>query len=64
MTATSPRGAESSVYGLRAAGGAYEQFPYETTTYLLNAGVAAKVGEKGRTVYGGAHPLNVTTSSP
>lgn len=49
---------------LRARGGSYEQTPSQAANYLTWGGVAVKVGEGGRTVYGGAHPLNVTTNQP
>ena len=57
-----PAGVRHEMYALRAAGGAYEEAPAATVNYLTGGGVAVKVGERGRTVYGGAHPLNVTTS--
>lgn len=62
VTVTMPGGAAFDVFALRSKDGAYEQAPDETTNYLTAAAVAAKVGERGRAVYGGAHPLNVTTS--
>jgi prepilin-type N-terminal cleavage/methylation domain-containing protein len=59
---TTPGGMNVTVRGLRGVDGAYEQLPTSTTNYLTWTGVSAKVGESGKTVYGGAHPLNVTTS--
>ncbi len=58
---STPGGIEHELRALRSSGGAYEQAPAATTNYLTWGGVAVKVGEQGRTVYGGAHPLNVTT---
>jgi type II secretory pathway pseudopilin PulG len=59
---TTAGGLSVTLRGLRAADGAYEQLPTSTTNYLTWTGVAAKVGDGGKTIYGGAHPLNVTTS--
>jgi prepilin-type N-terminal cleavage/methylation domain-containing protein len=57
-----PGGGTYEMLAVRAAGGAYEQTPADATTYLTYGGVAARVGERGKTVYGGSHPLNVKTS--
>ncbi len=62
VTVTTAGGASFDLYGLRTKNGAYEQLPTVTTSYLTFGGVSAKVGERGRTIYGGSHPLNVTTS--
>jgi MSHA pilin protein MshD len=62
VTVTAPSGAAISYYASRSSNGAYEQTPQAVTTYLTGTGVSAKVGERGKTIYGGAHPLNVTTS--
>lgn len=62
VSVTSPTGFEHILRALRSSAGAYEQAPTATVNYLTWGGVAVKVGEGGRTVYGGAHPLNVTTS--
>ena len=59
---TTPGGMNVTLRGLRGVDGAYEQLPTTTTNYLTWTGVSAKVGDGGKTVYGGAHPLNVTTS--
>lgn len=53
---------EHTLVALRSSGGAYEQVPTSTVNYLTWGGVEVRVGEQGRPVYGGAHPLNVTTS--
>jgi MSHA pilin protein MshD len=58
---TSPGGLTIILRGLRCSDGAYEQAPSTTTNYLTWGGVYAKVGDKGKTMYGGSHPLNVTT---
>jgi prepilin-type N-terminal cleavage/methylation domain-containing protein len=62
VTVKSPNGSIIIVRGLRCVDGAYEQPPSTTTNYLTWGGVYAKVGEKGKTMYGGSHPLNVVTS--
>jgi MSHA pilin protein MshD len=59
---TTPAGATYEMFAARAATGAYEQAPTESTTYLTYGGIAARIGDRGKTVYGGAHPLNVKTS--
>jgi MSHA pilin protein MshD len=59
---TTPVGVSVTVSGLRGVDGAYEQVPTATTNYLTWTGVSAQVGTTGRTIYGAAHPLNVTTS--
>jgi MSHA pilin protein MshD len=62
VTVKSPTGSIIIVRGLRCVDGAYEQAPSTTTNYLTWGGVYAKVGERGRTMYGGSHPLNVVAS--
>ena len=62
VTVTAPSGAKFDLYASRSSNGAYEQAPQSATTYLMRAGITAKVGSFGKTIYGGAHPLNVTTS--
>jgi type II secretory pathway pseudopilin PulG len=62
VAVSTPGGIQNKMVALRSDAGAYEQVPAATTNYLTWGGVAVKVGERGRTVYGGAHPLNVTTS--
>jgi prepilin-type N-terminal cleavage/methylation domain-containing protein len=57
-----PGGGAYTMYGLRSSNGVYEQAPTSMTTYLTFGGVWAQVGDKGKTIYGGAHPLNITTS--
>ena len=59
---STPGGKEHEMAALRSDAGAYEQVPAGTSTFLTWGGVAVKMGEKGRTVYGGAHPLNVSTN--
>jgi hypothetical protein len=59
---TSPVGTVVILRALRGVDGAYEQAPTAVTNYLTWGGVSAKVGDRGRTVYGGSHPLNVVTS--
>ena len=61
VTVTTPGGIEHQLVALRSSGGAYEQPPTSNVTYLTWSGIEVRVGEKGRSVYGGAHPLNVTT---
>ena len=58
----SPTGSVIILRGLRCVDGAYEQAPSATTNYLTWGGVYAKVGDKGKTMYGGSHPLNVVDS--
>jgi type II secretory pathway pseudopilin PulG len=62
MRVTTPVGLRHEFVSLRSSGGAYEHVPTGIMNYLTWAGVAVKVHEQGRTVYGGAHPLNVTTN--
>jgi MSHA pilin protein MshD len=62
VTVKTPGGAKYEMFGLRSSHGPYEQPPTSATTYLTYGGVSAQVGDKGKTMYGGAHPLNVTTS--
>jgi MSHA pilin protein MshD len=62
VTVTTPGGKSYTVTGYRAAGGAYEQTPASTTNYLTFTGVSAQVGDRGKTINDGAHPLNITTS--
>jgi prepilin-type N-terminal cleavage/methylation domain-containing protein len=59
VSATSPTGTAVEMYGLRTAKGAYEQSVTKDTTYLTWAGVSAQVGERGKPMHGGAHPLNL-----
>lgn len=61
VTVTSPAGAVVDVYGNRSKDGLYEQLPYQDTNYLVTANVTAQVGDKGKTMYGGSHPMNITT---
>ena len=61
VTVSTPGDIEHQLVALRSSGGAYEQAPTATTNYLTWSGIEIRVGEKGRSVYGGAHPLNVTT---
>jgi MSHA pilin protein MshD len=64
ITVKSPNGSTVILRGLRCVDGAYEQPPPppDTINYLTWGGVYAKVGDKGKTMYGGSHPLNVVTS--
>ena len=62
VSVTTPAGVKYDMYGVRAANGMYEQMPATATNYLTFGGVSARVGERGKTIHGGAHPLNVTTS--
>ena len=62
VTVGTPGGIEHEMFALRSSGGAYEQVPAGAVNYLTWAGVTVRVGEGGRAVHGGAHPLNVTTS--
>jgi MSHA pilin protein MshD len=62
VTVKSPRGVTISLVGLRSSDGPYEQAPTTTTNYLTWGGVSARVGDLGKTVYGGARPLNVQQS--
>jgi prepilin-type N-terminal cleavage/methylation domain-containing protein len=62
MRVTTPSGVRHELIALRSSSGAYEQVPAATVNYLTWGGIAVRVGERGRTVHGGAHPLNVTTS--
>ena len=59
---TAPSGAEYILRGLRSKYGAYEKAPPEATNYLTWAGVRVRVGETGKTLPAGSHPLNVTSS--
>jgi prepilin-type N-terminal cleavage/methylation domain-containing protein len=59
---TTSGGVNVTVRGLRGVDGQYEQLPTSTVNYLTWTGVSAKVGTTGKTVYGAAHPLNLTTS--
>lgn len=62
VTVTSPIGTVVKLSGLRAKRGLNEQTPTSTINYLTFTGVSARVGDRGKTVYGGSRPLNVTTS--
>jgi type II secretory pathway pseudopilin PulG len=62
VTVTTPAGVAYEMYAMRGTNGPYEQAPTELTTYLTFGGVSARVGDRGKTIHGGAHPLNVTTS--
>jgi MSHA pilin protein MshD len=62
VTVKSPRGTTITLRGLRSSDGAYEQLPTATTNYLTWAGVSARVGDLGKTAYGGARPLNIQQS--
>jgi hypothetical protein len=62
VTVISASGTTVSTTALRSTNGPYEQTPSATTNYLTYTGVSAQVGDRGRTVHGAGHPLNVTTS--
>jgi MSHA pilin protein MshD len=62
VTVKSPRGVSVSLSGLRSSDGVYEQAPSATTNYLTWVGVSGRAGDMGKTVNGGARPLNIQTS--
>jgi type II secretory pathway pseudopilin PulG len=62
VTVTAPGGMSYTMLAMRSSNGLYEQMPAASTNYLTWGGVSAQIGNKGKTIYGGAHPLNVTTS--
>lgn len=61
VTVSTPGDIEHQIVALRSSGGAYEQPPASNVTYLTWGGIEVRVGDRGRSAYGGAHPLNVTT---
>jgi MSHA pilin protein MshD len=58
VTVISPTGAKVNLDGIRSSSGAHEEPPAAAATYTTYVGVAARVGERGKAVYGGSHPLN------
>jgi hypothetical protein len=62
VTITAPSKKTYTLTGLRSKFGVYEDVPRAQTTYVTGVAVSLKAASPAKTVYGGAHPLNVATS--
>jgi type II secretory pathway pseudopilin PulG len=59
---TAPSGKAYTLLGLRSKYGAYEVAPSVQTTYVTGVAVTLQGASPAKTVYTGAHPLNISTS--
>ena len=62
VTITAPSKKTYVLVGYRSKFGAYEAIPTAQTTYVTGVAVTVQGPTATKTIYSGAHPLNVTTS--
>lgn len=62
VTVTSPGGKPYVLIGMRSKLNTIEQVPSAQTTYVTGVAVSVQGASPTRTVYGGAHPMNLTSS--
>lgn len=62
VTIVAPSGKNYTLTGWRSKFGAYEVAPLSQTTYVTGVAVSVQGASPAKTVYSGAHPLNVSTS--